>query len=115
MDHAIASTSSASVTPETVTTKPGLSSGSKEIRSFDGVDDDIDLDYHGHLRSTQQDEGFTRLDAREMKRMGKKQELRVSMKEADELQSAHKVFRETFALCRPLLSPSSCKEHGKFC
>ena len=96
MDHAIASTSSASVTPETVTTKPGLSSGSKEIRSFDGVDDDIDLDYHGHLRSTQQDEGF-------------------SMKEADELQSAHKVFRETFALCRQLLLPSSCKEHGKFC
>lgn len=42
------------------------------------MDDDVELDdYHGHLRHTQKDDGFTRTDAREMKRMGKKQELRV--------------------------------------
>ncbi|KAG9512590.1 amino acid transporter, partial [Aureobasidium melanogenum] len=75
MDHTIASTSSASVMPE-ATTKPGLTSGTQEVRSFDGIDDDADLDYHGHLRSAQNDDGFTRTDAREMKRMGKKQELR---------------------------------------
>lgn len=75
MDHTIASTSSASVMPETAT-KPGLTSGAQEVRSFDGIDDDADLDYHGHLRSAQNDDGFTRTDAREMKRMGKKQELR---------------------------------------
>ncbi|THW81708.1 amino acid transporter [Aureobasidium pullulans] len=69
MDHTIA------VMPE-ATTKPGLASGTKEVRSFDGIDDDADLDYHGHLRNTQNDDGFTRNDAREMKRMGKKQELR---------------------------------------
>jgi hypothetical protein len=75
MDHTIASSSSASVMPETVN-KPGLTSGTKEVRSFDGIDDDADLDYHGHLRNAQNDDGFTRTDAREMKRMGKKQELR---------------------------------------
>lgn len=49
-----------------------------EVPSFDQADDDIDLDdYHGHLRHTQKDDGFTRVDAREMRRMGKKQELRV--------------------------------------
>lgn len=49
-----------------------------EVPAFDQVDDDVDLDdYHGHLRHTQKDDGFTRVDAREMKRMGKKQELRV--------------------------------------
>jgi hypothetical protein len=48
------------------------------VTNVEGVDDDVDLDdYHGHLRHQNQDEGFTRLDAREMKRMGKKQELRV--------------------------------------
>ncbi|GAB7357407.1 hypothetical protein MBLNU459_g8341t2 [Dothideomycetes sp. NU459] len=58
-------------------TKSTAAHATKEVPGFDAVDDDIDLDdYHGHLRHTQRDEGFTRVDAREMKRMGKKQELR---------------------------------------
>jgi hypothetical protein len=75
MDHTVASSSSASVMPEAAD-KSGLVSGTQEVRTFDHIDDDADLDYHGHLRNNQQDEGHTRLDAREMKRMGKKQELK---------------------------------------
>lgn len=63
---------------EGVFSKGPIQQKSQEVDAFDGVDDDVDLDeYHGHLRNQNKDEGFTRLDAREMKRMGKKQELRV--------------------------------------
>ena len=67
--------------------KTQVSANARGIQDFDRISDDIDFhdDYHGHLRrprSTQghvgddDDHGFTRDDKREMKRMGKKQELR---------------------------------------
>ena len=64
---------------ETFGTKDVMEQKSHEVpATFDNADDDVELDdYHGHLRHQNKDDGFTRLDAREMKRMGKKQELRV--------------------------------------
>lgn len=114
------SSSSAASAPEAMFTsdpKGQAELKTHEFRSFDGpVDEDIELDeYHGHLRSQQRDEGFTRVDAREMKRMGKKQELRVCgidfvtylIFEADRFD------RETSELCRQLRLLSFFKVHGK--
>ena len=73
------SAGTATMPMDSYATKGPVDHKSHEFTGFDGVDDDVDLDdYHGHLRHQQKDDGFTRLDAREMKRMGKKQELRVS-------------------------------------
>lgn len=115
MDHTIASSSSASAMPETTTVKPGFADGTKEVRSFDGIDDDAELDYHGHLRNTNHDEGFTRTDAREMKRMGKKQELRVRIESFVQFSPAHNIARETSVRFRPLHLRLSFKEPGKSC
>ena len=54
----------------------------REVQEFDHISDDadFDIDYHGHLRNVAEDspkdEGFTRNDKKDMKRMGKSQELR---------------------------------------
>lgn len=72
--------SSAVVNPEDFMQKIQGQQKTREILPFDVTDDGLDQDHHhGHLRDHQQQQniGFTRLDAREMKRMGKKQELRV--------------------------------------
>ena len=116
MDHTIASSSSASRDSTMVqdfSTKPGLTSGAKEVRSFDAVDDDIDLDYHGHLRRTNHDDGFTRTDAREMRRMGKKQELRVRKQKKRFSFIYLFCLRETSVLSLPSLSPSSFRVPGR--
>lgn len=64
--------------------KTHASQGSREVAQFDHIPTDHadhhhdhDLDYHGHLRSSKQDDrGFTRHDQRDMRRMGKVQELK---------------------------------------
>lgn len=60
--------------------KTQTSTASHELNKFDHIADDGDLrddDYHGHLRgSRQEDRGFTKHDKKDMKRMGKTQELR---------------------------------------
>ncbi|KAF7194323.1 Choline transport protein [Pseudocercospora fuligena] len=63
---------------EDVITKTNVSRTSRELGTFDRmVDDGDDLDYHGHLKSSRQgDKGFTKNDQKDMKRMGKEQELR---------------------------------------
>lgn len=71
------SSSSAAATQDDTISKTAAAQHTQQFANFDGIDDDVDLDdYHGHLRTTQKDKGFTKLDARDMKRMGKKQELR---------------------------------------
>lgn len=61
---------------EDVITKTQVSQNSRNMTQFDRIDDE-DLDYHGHLKSSKEDDrGFTRNDQKDMSRMGKKQELR---------------------------------------
>ncbi|CAK1361246.1 uncharacterized protein RHO25_005156 [Cercospora beticola] len=75
------SSSSSSAQPahmatEDVITKTQVSQNSRNMTQFDRIDDE-DLDYHGHLKSSKEDDrGFTRNDQKDMSRMGKKQELR---------------------------------------
>lgn len=72
------SSSAAATVPEDLFSKNTVGNKTHEVGAYQGSDDDVELDeYHGHLRTQQKDEGFTKIDAREMKRMGKKQELRV--------------------------------------
>lgn len=69
------SSSSAATAPDNGLRKTAPAASEREISAFDAVEDDTDL-YHGHLRSTHKDDGFTKTDARDMQRMGKAQELR---------------------------------------
>lgn len=70
------------VAPEDIilSNKTQTSTTSHELNKFDHIADDGDLrddDYHGHLRgSRQEDRGFTKHDKKDMRRMGKTQELR---------------------------------------
>jgi len=77
--ESMASSSSVATAPSGVFAKGPFEQNSREVPKLDGFgDDDVDLDdYHGHLHHQNKDDGFTRTDAREMKRMGKKQEMRV--------------------------------------
>ncbi|KAK5133377.1 hypothetical protein LTR08_007811 [Meristemomyces frigidus] len=76
------SSSAREVLPEDTIHKPIQVAAVREVKVFDRISDDIEYndDYHGHLRKSTRkvddDEGFTRHDRIDMKRLGKAQELR---------------------------------------
>lgn len=85
----MASSSSSSPTAgapvDTAAKTTHISTGSRNLTDFDRIEDGEchDDDYHGHLKterkpSRQEDKDFTQFDRKDMKRMGKKQELRRS-------------------------------------